>query len=266
MFNSDTQKLIQEIRSIQTESSLLGKLFANDTLFSNLQKCTIHHPMYKETIATISQLNFNALATALIVCQSAIKSNPAYKVDPCQAGARITGSDDQDESAKADKKDEKDEKDDGCTSHTHLPKNLLKACIHGWKQGSGGNGYRRCKHINKLWRCFSSQCIIHLANGMLLKIAKDHEWGLLEFQGKTWQENAMIMTMSLFGGVGDELEQIKSNTGASKQQLWHECLGHPGQDKTRAIINKLKGNHVVELDPEMAPTCEHCIQSKSTIA
>jgi len=41
MYNSDVQKLIQEIRTIQTESSLLGKPFADDTLFSKLQKCTI---------------------------------------------------------------------------------------------------------------------------------------------------------------------------------------------------------------------------------
>ncbi|KAJ1041910.1 hypothetical protein NDA14_000473 [Ustilago hordei] len=116
MFNSNTQKLIQEIRSIQMESSLLGKPFANDTLFSNLQKCTICHPMYKETVTTISQLNFNALTTALIICQSAIENNPTYKVDLCQAGARIAGSDNQDESAKVDKKDEKDKKDDSHTS------------------------------------------------------------------------------------------------------------------------------------------------------
>ncbi|KAJ1041911.1 hypothetical protein NDA11_005764 [Ustilago hordei] len=34
----------------------------------------------------------------------------------------------------------------------------------------------------------------------------------------------------------------------------------------RAIINKLKGNHEIEFDPEMAPMCEHCIQSKSMTA
>lgn len=113
MFNTNTQKLIQEIRSIQTESSLLGKPFTDDALFSNLQKCTIRHPMYKETITTISQLNFNGLTTALIVRQSAIENNPAYKVDPHQASARIASSDNQDKSAKV---DEKDEKDDGRTS------------------------------------------------------------------------------------------------------------------------------------------------------
>ncbi|KAJ1029172.1 hypothetical protein NDA18_002800 [Ustilago nuda] len=67
MYNSDVRKLIQEIRTIQTESSLLGKPFADDTLFSILQKCTIHHPVYKETVATISQLTFNALATTLTI-------------------------------------------------------------------------------------------------------------------------------------------------------------------------------------------------------
>ncbi|CCF48444.1 hypothetical protein NDA14_005503 [Ustilago hordei] len=106
MFNSNAQKLIQEIRAIQTESSLLGKPFSDNTLFSNLQKCTICHPTYKETIATINQLNFNALATALIICQSAIENNPAQKVDPHQASTRVAGSDDQGELT------EKDEKDD----------------------------------------------------------------------------------------------------------------------------------------------------------
>ncbi|CCF51066.1 hypothetical protein NDA11_006706 [Ustilago hordei] len=109
MFNSDAQKLIQEIRSIQTESSLLGKPFANDTLFSNLQKCTICHPMYKEMVATISQLTFNTLATALTIQQSAIENYPAQKVDPHQASARVASSNDQDEPTLKDGRDEKDE-------------------------------------------------------------------------------------------------------------------------------------------------------------
>ena len=109
MFNSDVQKLIQEIRSIQTESSLLGKPFANDTLFLNLQKCTICHLMYKETVATISQITFNALATALTIWQLAIQNNPAQRVDPCQASARIASSDDQDEPTLKDERNKKDE-------------------------------------------------------------------------------------------------------------------------------------------------------------
>ena len=108
MFNSNAQKLIQEIRSIQMESSHLGKPFANNTLFLSLQKCTIHHPMYKETVTTINQLNFNALATALTTCQSAIKSNPTLKNGPCQASARIAGNN-QDKSTKTDEKDKKDD-------------------------------------------------------------------------------------------------------------------------------------------------------------
>ncbi|SYW79673.1 uncharacterized protein UHO2_04316 [Ustilago hordei] len=67
MFHSDVRKLIQEIQSIQTESSLLGKPFADDTLFSALQKCMIQHPVYKETVATIHQIDFNTLATALSI-------------------------------------------------------------------------------------------------------------------------------------------------------------------------------------------------------
>ncbi|SOV01892.1 uncharacterized protein UDID_18829 [Ustilago sp. UG-2017a] len=108
MYNSDVRKLIQEIRTIQTESSLLGKPFADDTLFSNLQKCTIRHPMYKETVATISQLSFSALATTLSIRQSAIENNPAPRVDPHQASARVTGSDNQNETPGDDEKDEKD--------------------------------------------------------------------------------------------------------------------------------------------------------------
>ncbi|CCF54957.1 hypothetical protein NDA11_005841 [Ustilago hordei] len=113
MFNSDAQKLIQEIRSIQMESSLLGKPFADDTLFSNLQKCTICHPMYKETVATVSQLTFSALATALTTWQLVIENNPSQRVDPHQASTRVTSSNDQDESSE---KDEKDKKDADCTS------------------------------------------------------------------------------------------------------------------------------------------------------
>ncbi|SPC62923.1 uncharacterized protein UHOD_11843 [Ustilago sp. UG-2017b] len=95
MFHSDTRKLIQEIRSIQTESSLLGKPFTDDTLFSALQKCTIRHPVYKETVATIHQINFNTLATTLSIWQTAVESIPAQKIDPRQASARTAGNDDQ---------------------------------------------------------------------------------------------------------------------------------------------------------------------------
>ncbi|SYW81755.1 uncharacterized protein UHO2_00259 [Ustilago hordei] len=82
MFHSDARKLIQEIWSIQTESSLLGKPFADDTLFSALQKCMIQHPVYKETVATIHQIDFNTLATALSIWQTAVKSIPAQKINP----------------------------------------------------------------------------------------------------------------------------------------------------------------------------------------
>ncbi|SYW84126.1 uncharacterized protein UHO2_03323 [Ustilago hordei] len=67
MFHSDARKLIQEIWSIQTESSLLGKPFADDTLFSALQKCMIRHPVYKETVATVHQIDFNTLTTTLSI-------------------------------------------------------------------------------------------------------------------------------------------------------------------------------------------------------
>ncbi|KAJ1035012.1 hypothetical protein NDA18_000617 [Ustilago nuda] len=97
MFHSNARKLIQEIWSIQTKSSLLGKPFANDTLFSALQKCMIQHPVYKETVTTIHQIDFNTLATALSICQRAIESIPMQKVDPQQASTRTAGNDDQDD-------------------------------------------------------------------------------------------------------------------------------------------------------------------------
>ena len=100
---------------------------------------------------------------------------------------------------------------------------------------------------------------IHLANGMLLKISKNCEQGLLEFQGNTWKENAMITSTSLFEGVDDDFEHIENKPQISEQQLWHEHLGHPGRDKTRAIINHLKGNHPVSLNPNATLTCEQCI-------
>ncbi|SYW75210.1 uncharacterized protein UHO2_03604 [Ustilago hordei] len=97
MFHSDARKLIQEIQSIQTESSLLGKPFADDTLFSALQKCMIWYPVYKEMVTTIHQIDFNTLATALSIWQTAVKSIPMQKIDPQQASARTAGNDDQNE-------------------------------------------------------------------------------------------------------------------------------------------------------------------------
>ncbi|SOV05043.1 uncharacterized protein UDID_17828 [Ustilago sp. UG-2017a] len=88
MFHSDARKLIQEIQSIQTESSLLGKPFADDTLFLALQKCTIQHLVYKETVATVHQIDFNTLATALSIRQTAVESVPTQKIDPRQASVR----------------------------------------------------------------------------------------------------------------------------------------------------------------------------------
>ena len=91
MFHADARKLIQEIRVIQTETSLLGAPFSNDALYSALQRCTIRHPVYKETVATVHQVSFDALATALTTRQSAIESVPGQKVDPRQASARMAG-------------------------------------------------------------------------------------------------------------------------------------------------------------------------------
>ena len=69
--------------------------------------------MYKETIATVSQLSFSALTTTLSIWQSAIENNPTLRVDPQQASARVASSNDQDEPLG---KDEKDEKDTNSTS------------------------------------------------------------------------------------------------------------------------------------------------------
>ncbi|SOV07381.1 uncharacterized protein UDID_18892 [Ustilago sp. UG-2017a] len=86
MFHVNARKLIQEMRVIQTESSLLGTPFADNTLFFAFQKCMIHHPVYKGTVATVHQLSFDALTTTLSTCQT-------------------TGSNNQDESTKEAKTD-----------------------------------------------------------------------------------------------------------------------------------------------------------------
>ena len=76
----------------------------------------------------------------------------------------------------------------------------------------------------------------------------------------------MTTSTPLFEGVDEEFEHIENELKISKQQLWHEQLGHPGQDKSKAIISKLKDKHIVDLDPDTALKCEQCIQSKSTVA
>ncbi|SOV09160.1 uncharacterized protein UDID_19657 [Ustilago sp. UG-2017a] len=102
MFNADAQKLIQEIRIMQTETSLLGAPFGDDAIYAALQWCTIKHPVYKETIATVHQVSFDALATALTVRQSAMESIPAQKVNPRQASARTAGCNKQDDDIEID--------------------------------------------------------------------------------------------------------------------------------------------------------------------
>ena len=103
MFHADARKLIQEIRVLQTETSLLGAPFSNDALYSALQRCTIRHPVYKETVATVHQVSFDALATALTTRQSAIESLPGQKVDPHQASARMAeGNEEQAEDTESD--------------------------------------------------------------------------------------------------------------------------------------------------------------------
>ncbi|KAJ1041486.1 hypothetical protein NDA10_002968 [Ustilago hordei] len=143
MFHLDARKLIQEIQSIQTESSLLGKPFANDTLFSALQKCTIWHPVYKETVATVHQINFNTLTTALSIQQTTVESIPAQKIDPRQASARTAGNDDQNKQAR---------ETEAKANNSHIITTRSKVL--------GSSSYRRCKHINRLWGNLPTKCII----------------------------------------------------------------------------------------------------------
>ncbi|CCF51723.1 hypothetical protein NDA11_001599 [Ustilago hordei] len=130
MFNADAQKLIQEIRIMQTETSLLGAPFRDDAIYAALQKCMIQHPVYKEMVATIHQVSFDALATALTMHQSAIESIPAQKVDPQQASAQTAGSNEQD-------------------GNTEVDDNNLKAMtkprrIHCWVCRCYRHGARKC--------------------------------------------------------------------------------------------------------------------------
>ena len=76
----------------------------------------------------------------------------------------------------------------------------------------------------------------------------------------------MAASTPLFEGVDEEFKPAKQRVKISTKQLWHERLGHPGRDKSRAIIEKLKGEPVVALDPNTALTCEPCMQSKSMVA
>ncbi|SOV04489.1 uncharacterized protein UDID_17101 [Ustilago sp. UG-2017a] len=329
MFHLDARKLIQEIRSIQTESSLLSKPFANDTLFSALQKCTIWHPVYKETVATVHQIDFNTLATALSIRQTTVESVPAQKIDPRQASARTAGNDDQNKwagetEAEADNSHEvwcsltlplkwQDPSNTKETAHWILdlgasyhmvndysmlihPRTCRKRIITAGSEvleaaaigdASISTDYREIslqnvlyvKHLNV--NLLSTNSLtdegarvildttgsqIFLTNGMTLKIAKNRERGLLEFRGDTWQESAMATSAPLFEGVDEEFEHIKNEPKVSKQRLWHERLGHPGRDKTKAITSKLKDKHTMKLDPNTALTCEQCLRSKSTSA
>ncbi|SAM80015.1 related to retrotransposon protein [Ustilago bromivora] len=327
MFHSDARKLIQEIQSIQTESSLLGKPFADDTLFSALQKCMICHPVYKETVVTIHQIDFNTLALALSTRQTAVESIPAQKINPCQASTRIAGSNDQDKQAKEAEmsNDDTNAKEAWCSLTPNWQKPLDPREAAHWILDLGAshhmvNNYSMLVHPRTCQKCVittgnevleataigdisvstdygdiplqnvlyvknlkvnllstnslmdeGAQVIldttsrqIYLANGMILKVAKNREQGLLEFQGDTWQESAMITSTPLLDSVDEEFEQSKSELKISKQQLWHEHFGHPGRDKSKAITDKLKGKPIVELDPDIALTCEQCIQSKST--
>ncbi|SOV07252.1 uncharacterized protein UDID_18754 [Ustilago sp. UG-2017a] len=336
MFYADAHKLIQEIRAMQTETSLLGAPFSDDALYATLQRCTIRHPIYKETVATVHQVSFDALATALTTRQSAMESVPGQKVDPRQASARTAGTNEEQaydaESDTGSAKTATKPKRIRCwevwcsftPSWQQPPKSGEATC---WILDSGASYHmvnnhsmlihpRNCRkrvytagsevleatavgdvsiateygdvylqnvlYVKRLnVNLLSTNSLtdegarvtldptggqIHLANGMLLKVAKDRERGLLEFRGDTWRQSAMTISTPLFEGVDEEFELANRRPKISTKQLWHERLGHPGRDKSRAIIDKLKGEPVIALDPDTALTCEQCIQSKSTVA
>ncbi|UTT87813.1 hypothetical protein NDA17_002374 [Ustilago hordei] len=131
MFHADAHKLIQEIRAMQTETSLLGAPFSDDVLYAMLQRCMIQHPIYKETVATVHQVSFDALATALTTCQSAMENVPSQKVDPCQASAR-TASTNEEQAYNA-------ESDTGNARTAVKPKR-----IHCWVCKHHGHSARQC--------------------------------------------------------------------------------------------------------------------------
>ncbi|SYW81521.1 uncharacterized protein UHO2_00045 [Ustilago hordei] len=256
MFHLDARKLIQEIQSIQTESSLLGKPFANDTLFLALQKCTIWHPVYKETVATIHQIDFNTLATALSIWQTAVESADHAESDAGSASDR--------------------DMEVWCSLTLPLkwqdPPNT-KETAH-WILDSGAS-YHMVNDYSMLIHPRTCRKQIITAGSEVLEaaaigdasISTDYgEISLQNFRGDTWQESMMATSAPLFEGVDEEFEHIKNEPKVSKQQLWHEHLGHPGRDKTKAITSKLKDKHTMKLDPNTALTCEQCLRSKSTSA
>ncbi|SOV08507.1 uncharacterized protein UDID_17414 [Ustilago sp. UG-2017a] len=253
------------------------------------------------TIATVHQVSFDALATALTMHQSAMESVPGQKVDPRQASARTAGTNEEQaydaESDTGSAKTAIKPKRIRCwevwcsftPSWQQLPKSgetqLLEATAVGDVSIATEYGdvylqnvlYVKRLNVNLL----STNSLtdegarvtldptggqIHLAKGMLLRIAKDRERGLLEFRGDTWRQSAMTISTPLFEGVDEEFELANRRPKISTKQLWHERLGHPGRDKSRAIVDKLKGEPVIALDPDTALTCEQCIQSKSTVA
>ncbi|SPC67766.1 uncharacterized protein UHOD_12056 [Ustilago sp. UG-2017b] len=131
MFHADAHKLIQEIRVMQTETSLLRAPFSDDTLYAVLQRCMIQHPFYKETVATVHQVSFDALATALTTFQYAMESVPGQKVDPHQASARTAGSNEE--------QAYDTESDTGSAKTAVKPKR-----IHCWVCKSHGHSARQC--------------------------------------------------------------------------------------------------------------------------
>ncbi|SOV08056.1 uncharacterized protein UDID_17272 [Ustilago sp. UG-2017a] len=272
MFNADARKLIQEIRAMQTETSLLGAPFGDDAIYAALQRCTIQHPVYKETVATVHQASARAAGSnkqdsdtdkdaessktktrpRRIRCWVLVPTRPELveapktrPIDPLVLEATAVGD---------------------ISISTEYGEILLQNVlyVHNLNINLLSTNSLMDKGAHVTLDPKGGQ--IHLADGMLLKIVKNRKSGLLEIRGDTWRQNAMAASTPLFEGVDKEFELAEWRTKVSTKQLWHERLGHPGRDKSRAIINKLRGEPVEALDPNTALTCEPCIQSKSMVA
>ncbi|SPC65486.1 uncharacterized protein UHOD_11078 [Ustilago sp. UG-2017b] len=119
------------------DDALINALHGTIDTTGEYNKCTIWHPVYKETVATVHQIDFNTLTTALSIRQTAVESVPAQKIDPRQASARTAGNDDQNKWAR-----ETEAKADN--SHASS-RNAGRPCrIRCWICKRSGHGISQC--------------------------------------------------------------------------------------------------------------------------
>ncbi|SOV06118.1 uncharacterized protein UDID_19409 [Ustilago sp. UG-2017a] len=274
MFNADAQKLIQEIRIMQTETSLLGAPFGDDAIYAALQRCTIKHPVYKETIATVHQVSFDALATALTVCQSAMESIPAQKVDPQQASTQTAGCNKQDNDIEIDKDSPKsrpsregsaagyadvtDMAQGNATPLSPFPKTLpLPRLSRKFGAHSPQRVYTAGSEILKATAVGDVSISTRCGEVLLHNVLYVHNLNVNLLSTNTLTDEVARVTLDLRGG------QIHLANGT----LLKIAKNHErGLLELREIIEKLKGEPVVALDPNTALTCELCMQSKSMVA